>query len=61
MVRMPLEMREWIKTKAADNGRSMNSELIQVILEHMRRQRQRQKPEASRWWQTGRSRRQREA
>jgi hypothetical protein len=38
VVRMPLTMREWIKAAAAENGRSMNSELVQVILEHMRRE-----------------------
>ncbi|HCB0383450.1 Arc family DNA-binding protein [Klebsiella pneumoniae] len=31
--RMPLEVREKIKSRAAANGRSMNAELLQIVLD----------------------------
>lgn len=42
-LRMPPEVREWVKQQAAANRRSLNSELL-VILEEVRRNRTRQEP-----------------
>ncbi|WP_458763678.1 Arc family DNA-binding protein [Cupriavidus basilensis] len=37
-VRFPLELKNWLKHKAIDNGRSMNSEILVRLQESRRRE-----------------------
>ena len=30
-VRLPVELKDWLDTRADENGRSMNSEIVQIL------------------------------
>lgn len=39
VVRLPGDMREWLKITARENGRSMNSEVVRAVRDLMKRER----------------------
>ncbi|MBE7731461.1 Arc family DNA-binding protein [Devosia faecipullorum] len=42
-LRLPDDMKAWVAARAADNGRSMNSEIAQILKAHMTAEQPRKK------------------
>lgn len=41
-LRMPAELKEWLLQRAAENGRSLNSEIVQRLKESQKRETEQQ-------------------